>query len=211
MILEKYRREIRSEALRRQITHLYHFTPLQNVRSILTHGLVSARDLKDDVADGFRTDNNRRDGFPQCICLSIGTIYHDMLRSKQKLNRRNEWVVFVVDASVLWEHDCRFCWLNAASSEIKDTRAFIGGPWAFRRMFADYKTFGSSPLTVREKDNLPDNFPTDRGAEVQVFGRIGVEKFVGIGVATAYRQSRLEADLKAAQLDIPVSLTDWVA
>jgi hypothetical protein len=207
--LEKYKRELRDEARRRGVQSLLHFTPFQNASSILEHGLLSRQDLEDDFADGCGTDDRRLDGYPECICLSIEDINHSMFRAKRRDYRH--WVVLAVDASVIWENDCRFCWRSAASGEIIRTTSFIGGPWAFRRMFEAYETARSRPNTEREKYQIPDNLPTDPGAEVQVYGRINREKITAFGVASSHLRTRLEAEIQKVGLDLPVEVVDWIA
>lgn len=100
-----------------------------------------------------------------------------------------EWVIALLDASILWELDCAFCQENAASNNIR----FIPleerrSTEAFELMFSD----GSYSAT-RQELRIPDNYPTDPQAEVLVFDPIPLNYF------------------KAIHFMSPDSLTRWKA
>lgn len=112
-----------------------------------------------------------------------------MFKAKQR-EQGGDWVILEIDASVLWTHKCRFCWTNAAASEITRHRGFLGGPWAFERMFADrHVGHGSFRETIR----LADFLPTDEQAEVQVFDPIEPRLIVDITVKNQGVKERVES------------------
>lgn len=162
---------IRNAARRRGVTSLYHFTPSANLESILANGLVSRQILDDHQAAYMYTDGWRNDGQLGAVSLSIHGINDAMFAQKVR-NSRCSWAVIEVDASVLWTHRCRFCWVNAASSEIVSHSGFIGGPWAFEKMFDDCAVSVVDQRSFRHVNQTPDNVPTMNDAEVQVLDPI---------------------------------------
>ena len=76
---------------------------------------------------------------------------------------------------MLWTHRCRFFWVNAASSKIVNHSGFIGGPWAFEKMFDDCAVSVVDQRSFRGVNQMPDNVPTMNDAEVQVLDPIAPE------------------------------------
>lgn len=149
----------------RGIEVLAHFTRTCNLRSILKAGLLDRQTLegwRDDEAPVFN-DRKRLDGFKEAVCLSISFPNHSMFH-KYSLDKKNQWAVLLLKASVLWELDCAFFEDNAASGRVKGVplverkRAV-----ALKRMFEDL-----GPVHRRQRA-LPPNYPTSHQAEVLVF------------------------------------------
>lgn len=201
--------KIRNAARRRGITSLYHFTPSANLESILVHGLVSRRVLDEHQVAYTYTDGWRNDGQPDAVSLSIHDINRSMLSQKLR-NSRCTWVILEVDASVLWTHPCRFCWVNAASSEIVNHSGFIGGPWAFEKMFADCVVSGVDERSSRGVYNTRENLPTMNDAEVQVLAPIAPELIRDVTVAQDTNRAAIEAAMKAAGRILPIAVVPEV-
>lgn len=191
------REKIRAAAEARGITQLFHFTPDRNLASILTYGLHSRTALENAGVPYVTPDAHRMDRYPDGICISIHGINTEMLRAKRKIYPH--WAIIVLDASVLWTHSCRFCWKNAASTEIVLHKGFIGGPWAFKEMFFD-------PVVGRSRAELGrlDYQPTDPASEVQVFDPIHPDLFLGVIVEHAPERELVEAHLRDIGRDVPV-------
>lgn len=158
---------IRQFCQNRKIEHLTHFTHVTNLYSILSKGLFDRLTL-DSMHESNKikykyTDLQRLDGHKEAISLSISFPNYRMFFKKR--NNQEEWVVLLLEPSVLWELDCAFYHTNAASSGIRDMDSTIkkGLPY-LKKMFAD------EPL--RKKLSLPDNYTTDDQAEVLVFEHI---------------------------------------
>jgi hypothetical protein len=206
--LQKYQSEIRTEAQARGITHLLHFTPLENLASILEIGMVSQKALAEDAADGIITDRQRWDGYPDHICFSVHGINDEMFQLKKR--DHPNWAMIAVDISVIWEQSCRFCWRNAATNEIRHTRGFIGGPWAFLKMFDDEPMSVTDPRSRRQVLELKECWPTDHQAEVQVKDTVAIEKIVEIGVPSERHKGWVEALMKKRDRNIAVAVIDSI-
>lgn len=187
--MQPYQKEIKRKAYDRGITRLYHFTKAVNVKSILRHGLLSRTDLEEQQIHYRPSDKIRLDGRLDAISLSVESINEDMLYSKQR-EYHGEWVIFGFDASILWTHECRFCWVNAANGRVRRKQGFLGGPWAFQKMFSDIQIADGSSYRVSQKRQ--DYEPTDRSAEVQVLEPIVPELIIGAVVSTADSKRELE-------------------
>lgn len=155
---------IRSIAVDRDVRFLLHFTQTANLAGIVEHGLWPRRDLAAADHLAYASDYGRLDGNEDAVSVSISRVNEAMFTAKRRKSGHADWIVLVLSATILWTHDCRFCWRNAARSEIKNHRGYRGGPWAFARMFAGGEA---------ARRDLAPHVPTDPEAEVQVFERIG--------------------------------------
>jgi len=184
-------RKIERLAEARNIEYLLHFTPIENIQSILSNGLASRADLDHNGISYTYTDDWREDDKPDALSLSVTEINYAMLKAKRK-SCGDGWAVLAIDPSVLWTHSCRFCWTNAASREVKNYRGFLGGPWGFERMFQDAPMSSSDAQGLRDAYNIADNMPTDNAAEVQVFDPIDSDLILAVGVRTEQEKIKIE-------------------
>lgn len=206
-ILQSYQRQIKRIAEFKGIQCLYHFTPAINAESILRHGLVSRQILEDRDLSFCATDQFRLDGRLDAISLSIQYINTEMLLRKVR-ELGGDWLIFEIDASVLWTHNCRFCWTNAASSEITNNRSFLGGPWALERMFDDKPVNMVDRSSFREKYERAPNRPTDEQAEVQVVDPIDPSLIVDVTVRSQLVKRKLEALMETVSVSRPVVVNE---
>lgn len=207
--MRDYRREIRRIATARGIQKLYHFTPLENVASILQNGLASQNLLQAHGIAFTAPDQLRLDNCLDAISLSIHS-FNKALLVKKGAELGGDWPILEIDASVLWTHRCRFCWTNAASSEIANHRGFLGGEWGLRRMFEDAPVSLSDPRSRREVYGRSDNQPTDNQAEVLVFDPIDSDLVIDFTVKSQRVKARLEAVMASVGEHRPVVVNEAV-
>ncbi|SMX31902.1 DarT ssDNA thymidine ADP-ribosyltransferase family protein [Actibacterium lipolyticum] len=195
--------EIREEAHRRGISQLFHFTPDVNVLSILQHGLGS-RDLLDAHGVQYQqTKAWRLDDMDDAISVSIHSVNPKTFAEKRR-HYSGEWVIFALDACILWTHECRFAWANAGSSEILDHSGFRGGPWAFREMFADREVSHGDQSSYRRHMERDPCEPTDGAAEVQVLEPIHPDLILAVIVKTDPFREMLEQKMCELECVKPV-------
>ena len=172
----------------RDITTLCHFTRIENLRSILTEGLLGRETLEKRLQEGllklqklFINDHSRWDKHKEAVCVSISFPNYLMFSSIRKEKKMTDgisdsgWVVLVLDAKVLWELDCVFCTENAASNAIRHV------PLEERRksdvlesMFVD--SYQDVKRNVYQRHlQTPTYYPTHPQAEVLVFDRIQID------------------------------------
>lgn len=159
----------------RSIDHVWHFTRLSNLDSILQNGLVSRDQLELQASAPSFNDHYRYDLQKDAICCSIGHPNYKLFYSLRTNNPEENWVVIGSEPKILWEKDCAFCVENAASNNvtcipIEDRK----GEQAFNRMFDEIEGIPS-----RADLALPDDCPTNPQAEILVFETIEPEHIVG--------------------------------
>ncbi len=173
--VEQLPRERREDLQRlcqeRRIRALMHFTRLDNLSSILTHGLLPRDTLESgQFPQAVFNDHERLDNCRDALCLSIGFPNYKMFYPLHK-DSPYDWVVLEIDPCVLWEKDCAFCVENAAAEAVRSvpitTRKTAA---AFARLFDDYH--GDNQYSRRDSLCIPDGFPTHPQSEVLVFGPI---------------------------------------
>lgn len=170
--------QVKNSAISRGITHLYHFTQLDNLESIFRYGIVSRDELDNsDTIHGYINDSHRLDGLTDSVSCSIEHINGSLFDAFRKRTRTN-WAVIQLKASVLWEMECAFCATNAANNRVRRLPVnYLQTERAFDYMFFE------SPFFVSRKDlNRSNNQPTDPQAEVLVFGTIKKPYFTNVFV-----------------------------
>jgi len=167
---------IQQIAQARKIPHLVHFTRLENLESILNHGLLTRGECAARQIASMNTDMQRLD-CQEAVCLSISFPNYKMFYRYRMENPNARWAVLGIKPSVLWEKSCAFCKENAASANvscipIEERR----GPAAFSGMFDD---FGEK---VRATLKIPDHYPTNPQAEVLAFDPIEPAHIFGVAL-----------------------------
>ena len=161
--------EIRKIVETRQIQYLLHFTRVENIPTILRHGLVGRKSIAEKNIRSRFNDDYRFDWLPDAICTSISFPNYQLFYRFQNLNPEVDWAVLKLDCSLLWKKRCVFCVSNAATARNAalpiETRM---QPHALNAMFADFP-----PPRTRNNLRLPDSFPTDPQAEVLILDPVG--------------------------------------
>lgn len=133
---------IRRRVEQRCIQCLCHFTPVDNLDSILTHGLLPRTKHK-TVLGGKATalcypDRERRDELLDATSLSISFPNATLFYAKRREGYFRWWCVLRISPSIVWERDCFFLPANAASQFGKSLGArSLDKPEAFDRMFSE--------------------------------------------------------------------------
>lgn len=153
---------------KRRIDSLYHFTNVKNLPSIIEYGLIPREILEDEDIPSIFNDAYRYDRCPDAVCLSVEFPNYKMFYSLRKNQSDERWVVIQLNAQILTNFECAFCWQNAGSESsytipIEERM----GCRAFSNLFEDREGF-----PTREQLEIPDNYPTNPQAEVLVFGQI---------------------------------------
>ena len=176
--------QIQQICKKRGIKTLVHFTRIENLSSILQHGLRSRKTLEileETCGQQFLfNDPKRLDGHKEAICLSISfpnyQMFYRIKEDKKKTNEANDsqQLVLLLDAKVLWKLECAFCQRNAAHKTIRNIPlADKKRPEALKGMFEDFYNIKHQDL---QKDwQIPDNYPTHPQAEILVFNPIPVQ------------------------------------
>lgn len=163
----------RAQAL--NLPFLVHFTRVENLPSILEHGLCSIATLNQRQLAFNANDRLRLEGHPNAISLSIGHPNDKMFASYRWKNPEQAWAVMVIDPSVLWTYDVAFCAHNAADNRIRQKAVTtLKTLSAFEALFA---TLDGTAL--RDRELLPSD-PTDVQAEIMLFNTLPPESITGV-------------------------------
>lgn len=151
----------------RGIASVFHFTRIENLSSILNHGILS-REAMAHASSIWVNDHQRYDGQLGASCFTISFPNYKMfylLRSQRYPG--SDWVVIELDARMLIELDCAFYPTNAANS------CFAGNPAAERNNTTAFEQlFSDEVLGVKRFSGLSCSYPTDPQAEVLVFSPV---------------------------------------
>ncbi len=152
----------------RQIDRLYHFTQAENLSNIFNYGLLPRNILVNKKIHSCFNDEYRYDRCPNAVCMSIEFPNYKMFYSLRQNNPDIDWAVLQLDAQILCDYQCAFCWTNAGDATMYNIP--LGertGTEAFSGLFEDRPSYPQ-----REELNLRDWYPTNPQAEVLVFGTI---------------------------------------
>lgn len=158
-----------------RIPYLLHFTRVNNLPSILQHGLYPISRVNEIRATPEANDILRLDGHRDATSVSIAFPNCRMFWKYRQDNPDVSWVVLAIDPSVLWTKNCAFCRHNAADYRISRTpieqlkmyESFVG-------MFDEIHGIYS-----RQEQRLKPYDPTDVQAEVLVFDTIEPHFIIG--------------------------------
>ena len=164
----------------RRIKRLFHFTQATNLSNIIKNGLLPRNELK---KYGIRSDINDEYRYDECldaICTSIEFPNYKMFYKLRKENPDNDWAVIELDAQVLCDFQCAYCWTNAGDAVMYTTpveqRRSKGVFLDLFEDIPDYLKIGRhQDCPRREELHIPDRYPTNPQAEVLVFGVIPIE------------------------------------
>lgn len=191
---------IRTNAKKRGITRLCHFTPSRNLVHIASgrQGILASRHLSEDRAEIFNpTDIERWDGFPDHVCCSIqypNAWYFSKARLNETLFR--DWVVLLIDAKYLWRPGTKFSPINAASREASIAAGAEGFEALFEESVEGVRRF-------RRRPKHPAFLPTDQQAEVLVPDSISMQDISGVALVDAEQAAREVTRLTLLSLEIP--------
>ena len=170
------RSAVAAEAGARGIQYLVHFTRIENLVSILNHGLMTRKSLDEKKLSYCFNDSERLDNLPDTISLSVTSPNYKMFWKYRQSDKSAKWIIIRLHAyQVLSSLECAFNFTNAANHEVRDT------PIADRKEISAFqKIFYDSEDDIRQKCELKNNEPTDPQAEVLCFNSIQLNFFEGI-------------------------------
>lgn len=158
--------EIKDIIKERNIEWIYHFTRVENLKSILEYGLIPRNEI--DEEEAIVNDDYRYDNCENANCLSVEFPNYKMLWSLRCDDKNADWVVLALDAKIIKKYECAFCYANAGSEEIYSIPLEDGmTAEAFEGIFADRDGYPS-----RSKLKIPDYYPTNPQAEILLFDTI---------------------------------------
>lgn len=182
---EAKEREIILQILKqREINNLIHFTRIENLHSILLHGLVpvSLHELKN--IKSICNDYERYDGRLHSSSLSIEfPNYKLFFKFRRNSSPQQIWVILKFSTKLLFSptNAAYFCYTNAARVSLShgDSREMFSAK-SFNGMFYDPITIKEGKVIYRIDMQLKDNWTTDPQAEILVRNTISPEYISGL-------------------------------
>ncbi len=123
------------------INHIYHFTSINNIDSILKNGICNRLYMDKHEIKYYYTDKDRFDNEMGCISFSLDYVNKSMLLYKQKRSS-NDWVILQLDAAKLiqdYYDKIYYCKYNASSSPVinllNSNKNYLKTLQAFNNMF----------------------------------------------------------------------------
>lgn len=161
--LSALERAIKKEVEFRDITTIIHFTPIDNVESIIKYGIKPISKLINSSVKFTRTDEDRNDNHLDAISLSISFPNYKMMYHKRNAYGY-KFAVIEIDVNILYNLHCKkyICNGNAARGSGKDIEPMTID--AFRSLFEDNN--------LREKLMIPSHYTTNPQAEILFEGTI---------------------------------------
>ncbi|MCX3072504.1 DarT ssDNA thymidine ADP-ribosyltransferase family protein [Providencia stuartii] len=170
------REDLKDILNKRSIKYLCHFTPRENLKKIMTTGLLLRDESTMVVTDSSRYDMSKN------ICLTISEPNHWMLKRKKEMGF--DLVLLILDAKVIYEKKCLFFPYNAATKSYREVdRENFSGSLALEDMFSDIVTFTKSQQetqSIKRRLFIPASVPSNNQAEVQVIEEIEPEYILDV-------------------------------
>lgn len=184
----------------RGITELVHFTRYECLPSILDLGLLPRSLVEEREIPCEFNDEERHDLCEDASCLSISFPNYKMFWACRQEYGGN-WVVLSLNPRILWQKECAFNPVNAASNEVRFmAREERQGREAFNAMFEDREDWPN-----RTETGIPDNFTTNPQAEVLVFDTIEPDNIQNI----YFNNYLIMAEFTEEYGDIPHTLRSY--
>lgn len=173
----------------RKITSLLHVTPLSNLNSILSEGIVPRIGLCESATF---IDPERFDRMPECSSLSVGRINFRYFESKiPEWKGKMRFVCLHIDPLILLdEHIKYYCQHNAATASIsrQTTMGKLTTAGDFSEMFAEQvsyiKSGSSDPIVIVRPHALESDCPTSDQAEILYKGVITASSIMAVGFSS---------------------------
>ena len=160
---------------KRNITKLIHFTDIRNMPSILEHGILPPKRLKEDGIEPHSNDPDRFDNQLEGISVSIMKRNQHVLKKFHNRDPR-QWVEIEINPDVAVTKNCLFYQTNASNGKYKDIKEeYLRSSKALASMFDDRVITKGKTYT---RDNKKSFEPTDEQAEIIVRWKIPKRKIL---------------------------------
>lgn len=193
----------------KNITRLCHFTKSSNLSHILRNesGILANTFLDDQLEILKKNDEHRYDNKEDYVCCSVQYPNSWYLRRIKDIDPLfKEWVVLLIDPSLVNNSTTLFCHRNAAAGRGQFIK---GGQDGFAGMFRN-PVQGQGQRLMYRSQLMPDCCPTDDQAEVLLYKNISRSNIIGVVVPTE-EQARKEQIRLSFIKDIPKDIKWFVA
>jgi hypothetical protein len=170
--------QIRSHVLLKVIGPIIHYTPIENIPSIIENGIVSVSESKVKDLKIVKNDSQRLDNLLNWISTSIMHPNYAYMHSIKARDPHKQFAIVELDPKLLWTHDWIAFPTNAAAKEsqsllLNDPNRLMGLNGLINLFKDGISRDRLNPAKIsRSSYSLSDNEPTDPQAEVMFFREI---------------------------------------
>ena len=170
--------QIRSHVLLKVIGPIIHYTPIENIPSIIENGIVSVNESNVKNLNVVKNDNQRLDNLLNWISTSIMRPNYAYMHSIKARDPQKQFAIIELDPKLLWMHDWIAFPTNAAAKEsqsllVNDPSRLMGLNGLINLFKDGISRDRLNPAKIsRSSYSLSDNEPTDPQAEVMFFREI---------------------------------------
>lgn len=194
---EKIAEHIAAVIQAQQIEDVLHFTRLENVPTILEHGLLTRSDLNNAGLKVYASDADRLDKEDNAVSVSISCYCPRMFEGKRYRAGNEAWAILILHPSLLWNYRCLFLRRGAGRNSTKYESG--KGGYALEKLFKDYSLLMEPGKTgFRAEYGLLPSWPTFSDSEVQVMSPIHPGYIMGAWVETPDHGDLVRAGFNAA-------------
>ncbi len=180
--------DIGTEADRRGITRLCHFTRLSLFRGIVEdRAILSTQELIDREPLTLRNDPVRFDGYLGYVSCTVQfPNLHVLDGFRRNIDQEVQWIVLLLNPGLLALPSTLFSPVNAATA----SGGYVAG--GFDGFDAMFQTQPPSRHFIYRGPNHLESCPTDNQAEVLVHHKIPAEAIIGVVCQTAIGREQVD-------------------
>lgn len=195
---------------KRKILELYHFTRIENLKSIVEMGIWPREEIKKSNISYICNDEVRAEGMEECSCVSIEFPNKWLLQSYMERTLDSDWVLIKLDAKLLLNQKNYYAEYNAATYSVKEDLRTKTSVESFEKMFVEIVSVQKSNgyQMQYERKNLVSYLPTSDQAEILVEGIISPCYIKAIIFRNEDVKKRYEEYLKSKKIECSVN-ADW--
>lgn len=180
----------------RHVKYLVHFTPVENLYSIMCEGLLP-RNMLATKNNVIFTDDVRYDRCLECSCFSLSFPNYQMLYKKRHAKKETTIAILLIDINVIISSDINhiyFLPVNAASQEFGRYQRGFSHLQDAKNMFTENLTYKNQDYSRNVLD-IPEHFTTSPQAEVLIDGIISPSYIREIHFPQNYQSNKNEFPL----------------
>ena len=173
----------------RGVQYLVHFTPIDNLQSILEHGILSRVELERLGVSAITPDQERLDFRLDYSSFSVSFPNYRIFYNK-RLKTTHKYAVLLLDPKIILDlpyQSVSYLPENAASNKVWNIRRYRGLD-AAKGMFPEEIMIQGNAIK-RAELGIPDSYPTNPQAEVFIGDTVGAKyiKFIMVNNSDDYQ------------------------
>lgn len=187
----------------RNVQFFVHFTPVTNLQSILSHGIMPRSVLSEKGIPADTPDVQRFDFRMDYSSFSISFPNYRIFYSK-RMNTPFKYAVLIIDPQLILDlplSSISYLPNNAASGAIQNVEEYTGLE-AAKAMFQETVQVGKTEVT-REQLGLPEFFTTNPQAEVFIRSTIAPKYIRSIITIDSEQANQVRRQLQASPVPVP--------